>query len=152
MTARTFAAMCGALHLGLGVMGFIPAVWQRPAGGAPLAIKVFHASLLGVFMVNIILSMIHLVIGLWAVMAANNRYSALVFARTGCAVFLLLGVAGLIPVHEVRTLYGTVPLYGNNAWLHLETAAVALVFAMRPGYRLTQVGLEEEMNPHMPHK
>ena len=152
MTARTFAALCGVLYLGLGVAGFVPAFWGRPSGGPPLAIKVFYASLFGVFAVNIILSMMHLVLGLWAAMSANSQYSALMFTRAGTIVFLLLGIAGLIPVPAVQTLYGTVPLYGNNVWLHLATAAIGAIFAFRPGYTITQIGLKEEINPHMPSK
>lgn len=152
MTARTFAALCGSLYLALGVAGFVPALWERPSGGPPLTIKVFYASLLGVFLVNVIMNMIHVVIGLWGVMAANNRYSALAFARAGCVVLVLLGGAGLVPMNEVRTLFGTVPLYGNNVWLHLGTAAIALVFSIWPGYRLTQIGLKEQINPHVPHR
>lgn len=149
MTARTFAALCGALYIVLGLAGFVPAFWERGGG---LKINVFYGSLFGIFMVNVILSMMHLTIGLWAAMAANNKYSSLVFARAGCIVFLLLGIAGLIPVKEVQTLFGTVPLSGNNVWLHLGSAAVALIFSIWPGYQLTQVGVKEEINPHVPNK
>jgi hypothetical protein len=152
MTARTFAAVCGGLYLALGLMGFVPALWERPPGGPPITVKVFYASLLGIFVVNIILSMVHLTIGLWGTMAANNRYSALAFARASCVVFLLLGVAGLIPVNEVRTAYGTLPLYGNNVWLHLVSGGIALIFGIWPGYTLTHVGLKEAINPHAPTK
>src|SRR5437762_11254265 len=120
-------------------MGFVPAFWERASGGPPLSVRVFHASLFGIFVVNIILNMIHLVIGLWGVMSANNRYSALAFARAGAVIFAILGIAGLIPLNEVRTAYGTVPLYGYNVWLHLATAFIALYFGIKPGYRLTQI-------------
>jgi Domain of unknown function (DUF4383) len=152
VTARGFAALCGALYVALGLAGFIPALWERPSTGPALTVRVFHAAVLGVFVTNIVLSMVHLVIGLWGVMAANSRYSALVFARGSAAVFLLLAIAGLIPLDIVRTAYGTAPLYGNNAWLHLASAAVALIFAARPGYHLTKVGLKAELNPHLPMK
>ena len=151
MTARAFAAICGGLYILLGIAGVVPALWERPESGPPLTVRVFYASLLGVFMVNIILSMMHLVIGLWAALAANNRYSSLVFARAGCIVFVLMGVVGLIPVDEVRTLWGTVPLHGNNVWLHFASAAVALIFSIWPGYQITQIGMKEEINPHLPH-
>ena len=150
MTARTFAAICGGLYLAFGIAGFVPALWERPPAGPPLTVKVFHAMLFGVFVVNIVSSMIHLVIGLWGVMAANSKYSALMYARAATGVFLVLGIAGLIPVDVVRTGYGTTPLYGYNAWLHLATAAFALFYAIKPGYQLTQVGIQEELNPHMP--
>ena len=151
MTARTFAALCGVLYIGFGIAGFVPALWERPAGGAPgLSVRVFYASLLGIFTVNILLTMMHLTIGLWAAMAANNKYSSLIFARGGTIIFLLMGIAGLIPIKEIQTLWGTVPLFGNNVWLHLATAAVGVIFAFRPGYEITQIGLKEEINPHMP--
>ena len=152
MTARTFAAICGAIYLALGAAGFVPALWERPARGPTLSVTVFHATLFGVFTVNLVLSMTHLVIGLWGAMAANNRYSALVFTRAATVVFLLMGIAGLIPVNTVRTVYGLAPLYGNNAWLYLITAAIGVIFSFRPGYQLTQVGVQETMNPHLPHK
>jgi hypothetical protein len=150
VTARTFAAIFGGLYFALGIAGFVPALWERPPAGPPLTVKVFHAALFGVFVVNIVSSMIHLVIGLWGLMAANSKYSALMYARGATGVFLVLGIAGLIPVDVVRTAYGTTPLYGYTAWLHLATAAFALFYAIKPGYQLTQVGINEELNPHMP--
>lgn len=152
MTARTFAALCGVLYIALGIAGFVPALWERPGGGPGLTIKVFYASLLGVFTVNILLTMMHLTLGLWAAMSANNKYSSLIFARGGSLIFLAMGIAGLIPIKEVQTLYGTVPLFGNNVWLHLGTAAIGAIFAFRPGYEITQIGLKEQINPHMPSK
>jgi Domain of unknown function (DUF4383) len=150
VNARTFAGLCGALYLALGIAGFVPALWERPPAGPPLTVRVFHAVLFDVFVVNIVLSMIHLVIGLWGVMAANSKYSALVYVRAATAIFLVLAIAGFIPVDVVRTAYGTTPLHGYNAWLHLATAVLALFYAIKPGYQLTQVGLKEELNPHVP--
>ncbi|HYC43844.1 MAG TPA: DUF4383 domain-containing protein [Burkholderiales bacterium] len=152
MTARTLAALCGALYLALGVAGFVPPLWERPPSSPPIAVRVFYATLFNVLHVNIILSMMHLTLGLWAAMSANDKYSSVVFARAATIVFLLMGVAGLIPVREVQTLFGTTPLFGYNAWLYLGTALVTLIFAIRPGYELTQIGLKEQLNPHIPNK
>src|SRR5687767_6711196 len=114
MTARTYAAIIGALYVALGIAGFVPALWERPPADPTLSIEVFHASLVGVFVVNIILTMTHLTIGLWGAMAANNNYSALVFTRGSTILFVLMGIAGLIPYHVINNVYGTAPLYGNN--------------------------------------
>lgn len=152
MTARTYAAIFGALFLAIGLLGFVPALWDRAPSGPPLSIKVFHASLFGIFSVNIILNMVHVVIGLWGTMAANNRYSGVIFARAGCIVLTLLGLASIIPVDSIRTVGGTMPLSGGyNEWLYLISAAIALFFALKPGYALTQVGVQESINPHIPH-
>ena len=152
MTAKTYAAIFGGLFLAIGLLGFIPMLWGRAPGGPGLRISVFHASLFGVFATNIILNMVHMVIGLWGTMAANNRYSALIFARAGCIVLAVLGIAAIIPVDNIRTFWGTMPLSGGyNEWLYLISAAIGLIFAMRPGYALTQVGVQESINPHVPH-
>ena len=152
MTARTYAAISGALYVALGIAGFVPALWEHPPADATLSIKAFHASLLGVFVVNIILTMTHLTIGVWGAMAANNNYSALVFTRGSTILFVLMGIAGLIPYHVINNVYGTAPLYGNNVWLHLGCAAIGLFFSLRPGLNFTDVGMQEQMNPHQPHK
>ena len=86
MTARTYAAIFGGLFLVIGLLGFVPMLWGRAPGGPGLRINVFHASLFGVLAVNIILNMVHMVIGLWGVMSANNRYSSLIFARGGSSL------------------------------------------------------------------
>src|SRR5215216_4850231 len=130
MTARTFAALAGAFYLALGVLGFVPAVWEKPTGAGALKINVFYASLFGIVATNIILSMIHVVIGLWGTMAANNRYSAIIFARVGAIVFLILGVAGAVPIADIRTAWGTMPLGGNNVILHIGSAVIAVFFAI----------------------
>lgn len=148
MTARRFAAVWGVLYLCLGLMGFVPALWERPPSAPLLSIRVFYASLFGVFVVNIVLSMMHFVIGLWAVMAANNRYSSLRFVQAATGIFGVLGIAGLMPIAAVKPLYGTLPLYGYNAWRYLATAAVALYFAIKPGYRLTHIDIQQAINPH----
>ncbi len=152
MTARTYAALFGALYLVFGIAGFVPAFWERAPADPTMSIRVFYASLFGIFTVNIISSMAHLVIGLWGAMAANNRYSGLVFARGGTILFLLMAIVGLIPAHVVSNLYGTLPLHGNNVWLHLVSGLIGVYFSFRPGYTLTDVGTQAEINPHMSNK
>jgi hypothetical protein len=152
MTARTYAALFGGIYLAIGLLGFVPMLWGHPPAGPRLRVNVFYASLFGVFATNIILNMVHLVIGLWGTMSANNRYSALVFTRAGCVILAVLGIAAIIPVNSIRTVGGTVPLSGGyNEWLYLVSAAIALIFAIRPGYALTQIGVQESINPHIPH-
>jgi hypothetical protein len=152
MTARTYAAIVGGIFLALGIAGFAPMLWEKPAPSPRLAIKVFYVSILGVFTVNLILSMTHLVVGLWGVMAANNRYSALAFTRAATILLLLMGILGVIPIRVVQTVYGLVPLHGYNAWLYLICGAIGIFFSFRPGYALTQVGVRGEMNPHLPNR
>ena len=84
----------------------------------------------------------------------GKQYDGEAFLEPGNIVSVVLGDSSKrsIPIDQVKTLYGTTPLYGNNARLHLGSAAIALIFAIWPGYQLTQVGVKEEINPHVPHK
>ena len=43
MTARTYAALCGAIYLTLGIAGFVPWLWERAPTDPTLSIRVFHA-------------------------------------------------------------------------------------------------------------
>jgi hypothetical protein len=44
-------------------------------------------------------------------------------------IFGVLGVLGLIPA--LNTVFGLMPLYGPDVWLHLATAAVAAFVGWR---------------------
>jgi hypothetical protein len=94
--------------------------------------------------------MVHFVLGVWGVMAANDRYPAVVFTRAAAVLLAILGIAGLVPLVKVNTAYGTMPLSGVNAWLHLGTAIAAAFFAIRPGYRISTAGMRRQINPHRP--
>ena len=150
VNARTFAALSGAAYVALGVLGLIPAVWERPHAAGPISVRVFYASLFGVFTVNLILTMVHSVLGIWGVMAANDRYSSVVYARAAAAIFAVMGIAGVVPIARVSTAYGTMPLGGMNAWLYLGTAALAVIFALKPGYSVSATGMRRQINPHRP--
>ena len=44
------------------------------------------------------------------------------------------------------------PLHGlYNSWVYLGTGLIAMFFWFRPGYVLTQIGVAESINPHVPH-
>ena len=90
--------------------------------------------------------------GMVVVGANRQENDALAFTRGATILFIVMGIVGLIPIAVVKNLYGTLPLYGNNVWLHFASAAIGVFFSFRPGYNLTDVGTQAEMNPHMPNK
>jgi uncharacterized protein DUF4383 len=125
MNTRTFALIFGIVFIAAGVAGFVPQLLQ-PAEGGAVASGSHHQLLLGLFPVNPAHNAVHLLFGLWGLAASRSSSAALLYARGVAIIYAVLTVAGFIP--GLDTLYGFVPLYGNDIWLHLGLAVVAAYF------------------------
>ena len=125
MNTRTFALIFGIVFLAAGVAGFVPALLQPPQGGA-IAPGAHHMLLLGIFPVNALHNIVHLAFGLWGLAASRAQGSALLYARGVAIIYAVLAVFAWIP--GLDDLFGLVPLYGNDFWLHLLLAIVAAYF------------------------
>ena len=125
MNTRTFALIFGIVFIAAGVAGFVPQLLQ-PAEGGAVAAGPHHQLLLGMFPVNPLHNAVHLLFGLWGLAASRSASGALLYARGVAIIYAVLTVAGLIP--SLDTLFGLVPLYGNDVWLHHGLAVVAAYF------------------------
>jgi len=127
MGIRYFALIAGIVYVIVGLLGFIPGFLHRPeAGATALTVKAGYGYLFGLFPVNVLHNLVHLGVGIWGIVAYRTLPSARGFAR-GLAIFYgLLTIMGLFPV--LRTLFGLVPLFGHDIWLHAVTALVAAYF------------------------
>ena len=123
---RTFALIIGILYVIGGISGFIPALNPHHADMPPIAVDSFYGRALGLFPVNILHNIVHIAIGLWGLLASRSVSGARFFGK-GLAIFYgLLAILGLIPA--TNTMFGLVPLYGNDVWLHAGTALIAAYF------------------------
>jgi hypothetical protein len=125
MSTRTFALIFGVVFILAGVAGFIPQLLQ-PAQGGAIAPGPHHMLLLGMFPVNPLHNIVHLLFGLWGLAASRAQGQAVLYARGVAIIYALLVVCGFIP--GLDTLFGLVPLYGNDIWLHGALALVAAYF------------------------
>jgi hypothetical protein len=125
MSTRTFALIFGIVFILAGVAGFIPQLLQ-PAQGGAIAPGPHHMLLLGMFPVNWLHNVVHLLFGLWGLAASRAPAQALLYARGVAIIYALLVVCGFIPTLD--TLFGLCPLYGNDIWLHGALAIVAAYF------------------------
>jgi hypothetical protein len=137
MNTRTFALVFGIVFLVVGIAGFIPGLVTHPgpaadvAPGAPdasAAAEVLHTHgyLLGLFPVNALHNLFHVAWGVFGLAAYRSFSGARVFARATAIVYGLLTVLGLIP--GLNTLFGLLPLYGHDVWLHALLALIAAYF------------------------
>jgi hypothetical protein len=86
--------------------------------------------LLGVFPVNLLHNVVHILFGVWGIMAARSFAGAKTYTQVGGVVYLLLAVLGFF----MPTLFGIIPIGGADIWLHavLGLVMAAVGFAARP--------------------
>ena len=148
MTARGLSLVFGILYLGAGLLGLMPGMLLPPPDNAPpLEFDVMHGRVLGLFTVNMLHTLVHLVVGAWGLWAFMGNASPRFYARSLAVLFGLLGVMGLIP--GLNTVFGLMPLHGHDVWLHLGTAAVAAYFgwSMHAGERRAMTGDRRKVVP-----
>ena len=127
MSIRIFAYGAGILYIGAGILGFIPGFTSSPPMDAPsLTIEGSYSYLFGLFPVNILHNFVHIGIGVWGLLSSGSGAMARIFAISVAVIYALLAVLGIIP--EAHTLFGFVPLFGHDVWLHAATAVVAGYF------------------------
>ena len=127
MNVNRFALILGIVYIAFGILGLISGFLVAPTGEAPdLSVTTLYGYIVGLFVVNILLTVIHLAIGVWGVVVSGNTLQSLMFARSVAIIFAILTIFGLVP--GLNTVFGLMPLYGNNIWLHALTAIIAAYF------------------------
>jgi len=127
MDTRRFALVWGILFLVIAASGLIPGLWQ-PAGPEHPEMQVdsMYGDALGLFPVNILHNIVHLLFGVWGLMASRNWDSAKTFAKATAIIYAIFVVMGLVP--GLNTTFGLVPLFGHDVWLHVLLAVPAAYF------------------------
>jgi hypothetical protein len=130
MSLRTFARVFGVAFLLVGIMGFIPPLLTQPTdhphGQHGVTVTAFEGYLLGLFHVNILHSLVHVLFGVMGLAMARRFDTARLYARIVAVSYLLLAVMGLIP--RLDTVFGLIPIHGHDVWLHLLLGGVAAYF------------------------
>jgi hypothetical protein len=127
MNIRNFALVFGVVFLLVGIAGFIPALVSPVHEGHPdLTIDSGYGLLLGLFPVNILHNLVHVLFGVWGLASFRSASGALMYARGVAIIYAVLTVAGLVP--GLQTLFGLTPLFGNDIWLHAALALIAAYF------------------------
>jgi len=122
MPLGTIARVFGIIYLLVGILGFVPSLTPASADSAHLAVGT-TALALGLFPVNILHNIVHAAIGVWGLASGGSYSGARTFFRSLAVIYGLLFILGLIPL--TNTVFGLVPLYGNDIWLHAVTAIAA---------------------------
>lgn len=124
MPTRYLALIYGVVFLLVGIAGFIPGITQ-PAVPGMEAIE--HGLLLGLFPVNAAHNLVHVVFGIWGLVAYRGLRSSFIYACAVAVIYAVLTIMGLVP--GLRTMFGIAPLFGHDVWLHAVLALGAAYFA-----------------------
>ena len=91
------------------------AIWGAVVAGTTMeADPALAPALWGLFPVNFIHNLVHLLFGIWAIRAARSLDDARTFAVVAGIAYIVLAVTGLFAPDG----FGALPLGGNDLWLH----------------------------------
>lgn len=127
MSTRSFALIFGIVFLLAGASGFVPGMLHPvPANAPPLTVAAGYGLVMGLLPVNVLHNLVHLLFGLLGIAAYAGLYAPRLYAQIVAVAYGLLTVLGLVPA--TNTLFGLVPIYGIDVWLHLVLGAIAAYF------------------------
>jgi hypothetical protein len=127
MDTRRFALVWGILFLIVFAAGVIPGLLQPTAPGDPdLTMDAMYGRALGLFPVNLLHDGVHLIFGVWGILAYRSFDAAKAYARITAVIYALFAIMGLVPA--LNTTFGLVPLFSHDVWLHVILAAGAAYF------------------------
>ncbi len=128
MSTRTAALVFAIAFAAVGIMGFMPS--PPPVDAPPLTVEHGHGMALGVFPVNTLHNIVHLlfaVLGLaaWGGGRARGYFQLLAVS------YALLAVLGLSAT--TNTTFGLIPIWGADVYLHGAVAIGACYFGFVHG-------------------
>ncbi|MGQ0446112.1 MAG: DUF4383 domain-containing protein [Beijerinckiaceae bacterium] len=117
------AQLFGVVFLLVGILGFVVSGMNMDANMATAP------RLLGLFPVNALHNVVHLLFGVWGLVAARNVAGAVQFGKVSGGIYLLLAILGFI----VPTTFGLIPIGGHDIWLHGVIGVVLLYVGLTAG-------------------
>ncbi len=113
---QSVAKLFGVVFILVGVIGFFSGSMNMSTGME-----------LGLFPVNIVHNLVHILIGVWGLSAARTPGGATAFCKQAGVLYLLLAILGFIP-SIVDALASVVPIGGNDRFLHLALGLILMYF------------------------
>ena len=114
--SQRVALIFGVVFILVAILGFIA------PGGTGMDATMTAPNLLGLFPVNLLHNVVHLLFGLWGIAASRTGPAARTYCRVGGIIYLVLAVLGFV----APTTFGLIPIGGYDIWLH---AVLGIVLA-----------------------
>lgn len=104
---RRVALVFGIVFLLVGILGLVSAGGMEMGAENP-------ALLLGLFPVNLLHNVVHILFGVWGLVASRSFAGAKMYAQTVGVIYIVLAVLAFV----TPTTFGLIPIGGNDIWLH----------------------------------
>ena len=111
------AQLFGLVFILVAILGFVA------SGGSMEADPEMAPKLLGLFPVNLLHNVVHLLFGVWGLLAARSFDGAKTYGTVGGLLYLVLACIG----YFVPDTFGLIPIGGNDIWLHALLGIALLV-------------------------
>ncbi|HEY7471637.1 MAG TPA: DUF4383 domain-containing protein [Gemmatimonadota bacterium] len=123
MTVQRVAQIFGWIFVLVALWGFFVTRGSMEAGPDAPAI-------LGLFPVNVLHNLAHLILGIWGILASRSFGGARAYARIAGVLYILLAIVGVVD----PTTFGLIPLGGADIGLHavLGLILAAVGFTAKP--------------------
>lgn len=108
-TAQLVALIFGVVFILVAVVGFI-----TPGGMGMEASMEAAPKELGFFPINLLHNVVHLLFGIWGIVASRSWAGAKAYCQIGGVIYIVLTVLGFV----APTTFGLIPIGGNDIWLH----------------------------------
>lgn len=145
---QNFALIIGIMYLLIGFMGFISAFVREPIvspEAAGLGFTSGYGYLMGLFPINALHNIIHILVGILGIAASISLDSSRLFSGVLALFYGLLTIMGLFP--PTQSTLGLVPIFGNDVWLHAATAAIAAYFGFIATPNLADIANRTPQDP-----
>ena len=123
-TVQRVAQIFGVVFILVALAGFYTGGMNMDADPATAPM------MLGMFPVNLLHNIVHLLFGIWGLAASRSFTGARQYAQIAGVIYLVLAVVGYFAPDG----FGLIPLGGNDVWLHLALGAIlaAVGFTAKP--------------------
>ena len=128
------AGVVGVVFLLVGILGFIPGITQN-LGDIEFIGHESDAELLGIFRVNVLHNIVHLLFGVLGLWAATSHALSRTFLVGGGVIYLVLWIYGL--AIDLDTAANFVSLNTADNWLHFALGAGMVALGVTLGDRRT---------------
>lgn len=108
-TVQRVAQIFGVVFILIALLGFFTGGMSMESDPA------MAPAVLGMFPVNLLHNIVHLLFGIWGLAASRSFSGARQYAQIGGVIYLVLAVVGFVSPNG----FGMVPLGGNDIWLHI---------------------------------
>ena len=123
---RMVVLVFGVVYVLVGVIGFIPGLTTQ---GGTAGMQTATGAILGIFPINALHNIVHLVIGAALLYGATSTGAAVLVARIVGAVYIVVGVLGFIDPNS----FNLMPIGGTDIGLHLASGAILLAASFLGG-------------------